>query len=77
MDDAHSWFYIVIFLVFIGIDFVFFAFGAAIQNLNATQTESRMEAGDKKAVNLPFLTFIYNFTQYFFYSRIPFLSPRF
>ena len=47
MDDAHSWFYIVIFLVFIGIDFVFFAFGAAIQNLNATQTESRMEAGDK------------------------------
>lgn len=52
MDDAHSWFYIVIFLVFIGIDFVFFAFGAAIQNLNATQTESRMEAGDKKAAKV-------------------------
>ena len=52
MDDAHSWFYVVIFLVFIGIDFVFFAFGAAIQNLNATQTESRMEAGDKNAAKV-------------------------
>ncbi len=52
MDDAHSWYYIVIFLVLIGIDFVFFAFGAAIQNLNATQTESRMEAGDKKAAKV-------------------------
>jgi putative hemolysin len=49
MDDSHPLLFIAVFIAFIVIDFIFFGFGAAIQNVNETDLEKDMEEGDLKA----------------------------
>lgn len=49
MDDGQSWIKIIIFLIFIILDAIFFGFGSAIQNVNSSQLEKDMEEGDIKA----------------------------
>lgn len=49
MDDGNSLIRILIFIILVVIDFVFFSFGAAIQNANSSQLEKEMEGGDRKA----------------------------
>ncbi len=52
MDDGRLWFNIIIFVLFIIIDAMFFGFGSAIQSLNTKELEFSMEQGDKKAAKV-------------------------
>ena len=52
MDDGNPLLCVVIFLIFIGLDAILFGFGAAIQDINTSELEKSMEAGNKKAARL-------------------------
>ena len=43
---------ILVFLVFVLIDALFYGFGAALQAINNKQVEERAQSGDKKAMKL-------------------------
>ena len=52
MDDGRLWIDIIIFILFIIIDAMFFGFGSALQTLNTKELEFSMEQGDKKAAKI-------------------------
>lgn len=52
MDDGYSPLSIVLFLMFILLEAGFYAFGAAVQNMNQGNLEQEKENGDKKAQKL-------------------------
>ena len=52
MDDGNPLLRVVIFIVFIITDAVFYGFGAAIQNVNTSELEHQMEEGSDKARKL-------------------------
>ncbi|MBT9779366.1 DUF21 domain-containing protein [Clostridium sp. MCC353] len=49
MDDGYSLYSVIIFLLFILLDAVFYGFGSAIQNINISNLEKDAEEGGKKA----------------------------
>ena len=52
MDDGYSPLSIVLFLMFILLEAGFYAFGAAVQNMNQGNLEQEKENGNKKAQKL-------------------------
>ena len=52
MDDGNPLLRVMIFVVFILLDAIFYGFGAAIQNVNDTELERQMEEGSVKARKL-------------------------
>lgn len=52
MDDGNPLSRVMIFLVFIVLEAIFYGFGAAIQNVNANELERQMEEGSDKARKL-------------------------
>lgn len=52
MDDGYSPLSILIFLLFVVLEAVFYGFGAAIQNVNENELEREMELGSDKARKL-------------------------
>lgn len=52
MDDGNPLIRVIIFIAFIVLDAIFYGFGAAIQNLNASELEEQMEEGNEKAGKL-------------------------
>ena len=52
MEDYHSWFNILAFIIIVLINATVFGFGTSIKNIGESDLERDMEEGDKKAARL-------------------------